>query len=98
MPGPQDDPFDSPVVPFPGWQRRIYRLSRPVTYEDILAFVGNEDLTTRETAGGTRVVIHKYGLVEINLIKGVGEAEVWFAPDKGGYPAEYFEALLGTRF
>jgi hypothetical protein len=90
--------FQDPVPPFPGWERQIYRLCRPVTEEDIQAFLGNEELYVRETDSGTRAIIHKYGLVEINLMVGVSEAEVWFAPDRGAYPDEYLDALLKTRF
>lgn len=91
-------PFIDPVPPFPGWERRMYRFSRPVTEEDIRALLGNQDLYTRETASGTRAIIHKYGLVEINLIVGEREAEIWFAPAKGAYPSEYLDALFSTRF
>jgi hypothetical protein len=91
-------PFTHPVPPFPGWERRVYRLSRQVTEEDIRAFLGNEELYTRETPSGSRAVIHKYGLVEIHLIPGEREAEIWFAPDKGAYPSEYLDALFQTRF
>ena len=90
--------FDNPVPPFPGWERRIYRLSRPVTEEDIRAFIGDQELYIRETAAGTRAIIHKYGLVEINLIVGERDAEIWFAPEKGAYPSEYLDALFETRF
>ncbi|MDD1693587.1 MAG: hypothetical protein LUQ71_02565 [Methanoregula sp.] len=90
--------FQDPVPPFPGWERRMYRLSRPVTEEDIRAFLGDQELYIRETASGTRVIIHKYGLVEINLIVGAPEAEVWFNPESGAYPSEYLDALLATRF
>jgi len=90
--------FDNPVPPFPTWERRIYRLSRPVTEEDIRAFLGNEELYVRETASGTRAVIQKYGLVEINLIAGASETEIWFNPECGAYPSEYLDALLATRF
>jgi len=91
-------PFDNPVAPFPGWKRHIYRLSRPVTGEDIAAFLGDEELYIRETASGTRAIIHKYGLVEINLVAGARHAEIWFNPDGGAYPQEYLDALLATRF
>jgi len=90
--------FQDPVPPFPGWERRIYRLSRPVTDEDIRAFLGDQELCIRETPSGTRAIIHKYGLVEINLMIGVPEAEIWFAPDNGAYPSEYLDALFQTRF
>lgn len=90
--------YDNPVAPFPGWTRRIYRLPREVTHEDIRAFLGNEELYVRQTESGTRAVIHKYGLGEINLIAGVSEAEIWFNPERGAYASEYLDALLATRF
>jgi len=90
--------FTDQVPPYPGWERRLYRLSRPVTEADIQALLGDQDLYIRETPGGTRAIIHKYGLLEINLIIGMREAEVWFAPGKGAYPSEYLDALLQTRF
>jgi hypothetical protein len=87
-----------PLSPFPGWERRVYRLSRPVTADDIAAFLGNEELWTRDTAAGRVNIIHKYGLLEIHCIIGKREIEVWFNPDKSGYPSEYLDALLETRF
>ena len=91
-------PFPDPVPPYPCWVRRNYRLSRPVTDEDIAAFLGSEELFIRETAAGTVKIVHKYGLVELHLIVGKPEIEIWFNPDKGGYPSEYLDALLSTRF
>jgi len=76
----------------------MYWLSRPVTEDDIQAFLGDQELYIRETPEGTRAVIHKYGLVEINLIVGERDAEIWFAPEKGAYPSEYLDALFQTRF
>lgn len=76
----------------------MYRLSRPVTEEDIRAFLGEQEMYVRETPSGLRTIIHKFGLVEINLIIGVSEAEIWFAPDRGAYPSEYLDALFQTRF
>jgi len=76
----------------------MYRLSRPVTDDDIQAFLADQELYIRETQSGTRAVIHKYGLVEINLIVGERDAEVWFAPEQGAYPSEYLDALFATRF
>ena len=61
-----NSPFINPIPPYPGWERRIYRLSRPVTKDDIQAFLGNEDLYTRDTAAGPVHIIHKYGLLEIH--------------------------------
>jgi hypothetical protein len=51
--------FQSPVPPFPGWERRRYRLFRPVTGDDITAFLGNEELCVRDTAAGGVNIIHK---------------------------------------
>jgi len=90
--------FPNPVPPYPGWRRQIYRLSRPVTNNDIQAFLGNEELYTRDTPSGQVNIIHKYGLLEIHLIIGKSEAEIWFNPDKGAYLAEYLDALFKTRF
>ena len=86
------------VPPYPGWEHRTYRLSRPVTGDDIAAFLGNEELFTRDTEDGMVSIIHKYGLLEIHGIIGKKDMEVWFNPDKGGYPSEYLDALLATRF
>ena len=90
--------FQDPVVPYPGWERRIYRLSRPVAKDDIQAFLGREDLYVRDTAAGPVQIIHKYGLLEIHALIGEQQIEVWFNPDKGAYPSEYLDALLLTRF
>jgi hypothetical protein len=90
--------FQNPVPPYPGWKRRIYRLSRPVTENDIKAFLGDQDLYVRETESGLINIIHKFGLLEIHFIVNDPEAEVWYDPGKGSYPLEYLEALLATRF
>jgi hypothetical protein len=91
-------PFQNPIPPYPGWQRRLYRLSRPVTGEDIDSFLGDEDLYVRETAAGPVNIIQKYGLLEIHALIGEKQVEVWFNPDKGAYPSEYLDALLASRF
>lgn len=91
-------PFQNPVPPFPGWERRMYRLSRPVRDDDVSAFLGNEELYVRETAAGLVHIIHKYGLVEIHCLIGEPVIEAWFNPDNGAYPSEYLDALLATRF
>ena len=88
----------TPVPPYPGWELRTYRLSRPVSSDDIAAYLGNEELYTRDTAAGLVNIIHKFGLVELHCIVGEPQIDVWFNPDKGGYPSEYFDALLSTRF
>ena len=91
-------PFQNPVPPFPGWVRRMYRLSRPVTEDDITAFLGNEELYIRETAAGPVNIVHKYGLVELHCLIGEPVIEVWFTPENGAYPSEYLDALLSIRF
>ena len=90
--------FPDPHPPFPGWTRREYRVSRPVTNEDIAAFLGNEELYVRETPHGQVNIIHKYGLLELHCIVGEPVIEAWFAPERGAYPADYLDALLSTRF
>jgi len=75
-------PFSNPVCPYPGWTCREYRLSRPMTNEDIAAFLGNEELYVRETRAGLVNIIHKYGLVELNCIISEPVIEVWFAKYK----------------
>jgi len=90
--------FPIPISPFPGWECRIYRLPRPVTGDDIAAFLGNEELYVRESATATVNIIHKYGLVELHCITGQPEIQVWFNPEKGAYPSEYLDALLAIRF
>jgi len=91
-------PFINPVPPYSGWERRIYQLSRPVTKDDIQAFLGNEDLYIRDTAAGPVHIIHKYGLLEIHALINEKYLEVWFNPERGAYPSEYLDALLATRF
>lgn len=91
-------PFDTPVSPFPGWKRQLYRLSRPVTTEDVQAFLGSEDGCTRETPAGTAHIIHKYGLFEMGFIVGEANVEVWSYPESGAHAREYLDALLATRF
>ncbi|MEI6840170.1 MAG: hypothetical protein WCK53_02805 [Methanomicrobiales archaeon] len=91
-------PFSNPVSPYPNWVRREYRVSRPVTVTDIAAFLGSEELYTRDTPSGQVNIIHKYGLVELHCIIGEPRIEVWFNPENGAYPSEYLDALLATRF
>jgi hypothetical protein len=90
--------FQNPVSPYPGWKRRIYRLSRQVTDDDIKAFLGDQDLYVRETESGLINIIHKYGVLEIHFIVNDPEVEIWYDPESGSYPLEYLEALLATRF
>ena len=91
-------PFPDPVPPYPCWERRMYRFSRPVTEDDIAAFLGNEELYVRDTTAGPVNIIHKYGLVELHCIVGEQSIEVWFNPENGAYPSDYLDALLSTRF
>jgi len=90
--------FPHPVPPYPGWERHIYRLSRPVSDDDIAVFLGNEELYIRDTPSGPVTIIHKYGLLEIHCISGEPEVEVWYDPKKESYSSEYLDALLKTRF
>ena len=90
--------FQNSIPPYSGWVRHEYRLSRPVTTEDIAAYLGNEDLYVRDTTAGQVNIIHKYGLVELHCIIGEPRIEVWFNPDSGAYASEYLDALLSTRF
>ncbi len=90
--------FQNPVPPFPGWERRLYRLPRPVTEEDVEAILNGQDEYYR-TVGADRVVtIHKFGLLEINVIVGVPEIEAWYSPEQRVWTSEYLDALLSTRF
>ncbi len=84
--------------PYPGWECHTYRLSRPLTGEDVAAFLGNEELYVRDTPAGLVNIIHKYGILEIHGIVGKPEIWVWSDPEKGAYPSEYLDALLMTRF
>ena len=90
--------YQNPVPPYPGWERRVYRLSRPVTGDDVRAFLGNEELYTRDTPSGPVNIIHKFGLLEIHCLPGEPEIEVWFDPEKASYSSEYMDALFSTRF
>lgn len=91
-------PYADPVAPYPHWQRMTYHLPRPVTREDVAAFVRNQDLYRRETAAGEVQIIHKFGIVEINCLIGERTIEVWFAPGESAVAAAYVDALLATRF
>ncbi|HOU81485.1 MAG TPA: hypothetical protein PLE57_09530 [Methanoregulaceae archaeon] len=86
------------VSPYPDWELRIYQLTRPVKRYDIQAFLGDQDAYIRDTAAGPVHTIHKYGLLEIHARVGEKGIEVWYNPEQGSYPLEYFEALLATRF
>jgi|GEM_PF-1286464 hypothetical protein len=52
--------FQSPVPPFPGWERRRFRLSRPVTDEDIEAILNGQEECYR-TIGQDRVISIRLG-------------------------------------
>ena len=92
------EPFATQVSPFPGWRHQVYRLPRPVTTEDVQAFLGSEDGCTRETPAGTVHIVHKYGLFELGFIVGDAKVEVWSDPESGAHAREYLDALLATRF
>ncbi|WP_067048897.1 hypothetical protein [Methanofollis ethanolicus] len=87
-----------PIPPYPHWQRTTYRLSRPVTGEDVAAFVQDQDLYCRETAAGEISIVHKFGIAEIHCVVGERAIEVWFAPEKSSAALAYVDALLSTRF
>jgi hypothetical protein len=91
-------PFPEPVPPFPGWKCMTYRLSRPVTQNDIDAFLGDQELYIREGGSSQVVIIHKYGVLEIHCIVGDREIEVWFDPENSAWASTYLDALLKTRF
>ena len=90
--------FQNPIPPYPIWKRRFYRLSRPVTGNDIQAFQGNQELVVRETGSSQVHIIHKHSLLEIYGVIGEDEIEVFFNPDKESYSLEYLDTLLMTRF
>ena len=88
----------NPVPPYSGWVRYEYLISRPMTEEDVAAFLGNEDLYVRDTAAGPVNIIHKYGLLELHCIIGETKIEIWSNPENRAYSSEYLDALLSTRF
>ncbi|WAI00340.1 hypothetical protein [Methanogenium organophilum] len=90
--------FQDPVPPFPGWERRIFHVFRPVTDSDIQELLGDEDLYVRDTAAGRVNIIHKYGLAELHCIVGEADIEVWYDPENGAYIMEYLDAILSVRF
>jgi hypothetical protein len=93
-----DSRFPPPIPPYPGWERRTMHLSRPVTKEDIDAFLGNQELYVRESGTSPVLIVHKYGILEIHAIAGEREIEVWFSPEQAAWASEYLDALLMTRF
>jgi hypothetical protein len=90
--------FRDPVPPYPGWERRVYRLSRPVTAEDVRAILNGQEEYVRTVGNDRIVVVHKFGLLEIDLVVGSPEVEVWFSPEQRARTFEYLDALLATRF
>ena len=69
-----------------------------MTDDDVQAILNGQDEYYR-TVGPDRVVsIHKFGLVEIDLVVGAPEVEVWFSPRQRAHTFEYVDALLATRF
>ena len=90
--------FVHPVPPYPGWERRIYRLSRPVTEEDTELLLNGQEEYVRSVGPDRVIHISKFGLVEINCIIGEREVEVWFSPEQRTWTSEYLDALISTRF
>ena len=90
--------FPESTAPYPGWALRKYHVRHPVTKEDIDAILGNEDLYLRESGSEKIFIIQKYGLLEINVILGSRDLQVWLNPEKEGFSADYLESLLSTRF
>jgi len=90
--------FQNPIPPYPLWKRRFYRLSRPVTEDDIQVFQDNQELVVRETGSSQVHIIHKHSLLEIYGVIGEDELEVFFNPDTESYSLGYLDALLMTRF
>jgi hypothetical protein len=90
--------FQNPIPPYPVWKRRFYRLSRPVSRDDIHAFQSNQELVVRETGSSLVHIIHTHSLLEIYGVIGEDEIEVFFNPDKESYSLEYLDTLLMTRF
>ena len=90
--------FQNPIPPYLVWKRRFYRLSRPVTEDDIQAFQGNQELVVQETGSDLVHIIHKHSLLEIYGVIGEDELEVFFNPDKEFYSLGYLDTLLITRF
>lgn len=91
-------PHAEPVPPFPGWKQMVYRLPRPVTEEDVAAFVRDQELYRRETSAGEVWIVHKFGIVEIHILIGERAVEAWFDPKKSALALEYLTSLLETRF
>lgn len=90
--------YRNPVPPYPGWERRVYRLPRPVTAEDVRAILNGQEEYIRTIGADRIVVVHKFGLLEIDLVVGSPEVEVWFSPEQRARTAEYLDALFATRF
>ena len=80
-------PCPAPIPPYPGWVRREYRVPRPVTEEDVAAFLGKSELYIWETPAGRVNIIYKYGLLEIHCIIGEPKIEVWSNPENGAPPS-----------
>lgn len=76
----------------------MIRLPRPITEEDVAAFIQDQEMFRRETGAGEIRIIHKFGIIEINCIVGERLIEVWFAPEMNAVALEYVDALLSTRF
>lgn len=90
--------YVEPFPPFPGWKRMVYSLPRPVTEEDVAAFVRDQELYCRETSAGEVWIVHKFGIVEIHILIGARAVEAWFDPEKSALALEYLTSLMETRF
>jgi hypothetical protein len=62
------------------------------------AILNGQDEYVRTFGDHEIVSIHKFGLIELNLIVGVPELEVWFSPKQRVWTSEYVDALISTRF
>lgn len=86
------------ISPYPGRERRLYRVSRPVAEEDVQAILNGQDEYVG-TVGPDRVAsVHTFGLLEINCIIGMPEVEVRFDPEQRVWASEYLDVQLSTRF
>jgi hypothetical protein len=69
-----------------------------VIRDDIPAFPKNGEYIVRGTDGGKQAVTRTYSVAGINLRDGTSAAGAGVAPDTGGHPPGYVDALLKTRF
>ncbi len=90
--------FQGPVPPFSGWEHGLYRLSQPVTEEDVEAILDGQEECVQSIGPYRTIGIHTFGLVEITVIVGSPEIEAWSNPEQRFWTSEYLDALLSTRF